>query len=189
MSHSPDPRGAMLPRGGGARASVKMNKNWLEILYILSIAFFGGCGIIIIKKGVMTMTEAQISSMMKALKISREEAIEVLKEDEAIDKMSMSEVDNDLTAEQKKAKKEATKTTGDKRTRKKETKPRERKPDLIKREIIDTIVHNLDRCCIGENLDHPQNIKAVNIEREITFTVYGEEYSLVLTKHRAKKGS
>lgn len=189
MSHSPNPQGAILPRGGGARAAVKIHKNWLEILCILSIAFFDGCGIIIIKKGVMTMTEAQISSMMKALKISREEAIEVLKEDEAIDKMSMSEVDNDLTAEQKKAKKEATKTTGDKRARKKETKPRERKPDLIKREIIDTIVHNLDRCCIGENLDHPQDIKAVNIEREITFTVYGEEYSLVLTKHRAKKGS
>ena len=48
-----------------------------------------------------------------------------------------------LTPEQKKAVKSVTK--GD---RKKETAPRKRevKPDLVKREIIETVAQNLDRC-------------------------------------------
>ena len=132
------------------------------------------------------MTEKQITAMMKTLKISRDEAIELIKEDEQVDKMTMKEVDNDLTTEQKKAKKDATKTTSGKAY--KFTK-RERKPDEIKREIIDTVAHNLDRACFGDNLDRPQNIAIANPEREITFTVYGIEYSLTLTKHRAKKES
>ena len=51
------------------------------------------------------MTEAEIKKMMTTLKISREEAIDLIREDEEVDKMPMSEVDSDLTAEQKKAKK------------------------------------------------------------------------------------
>ena len=134
------------------------------------------------------MTEAQITKMMASLKISREEAIEVIREDEEIDKMPMSEVDNDLTAEQKKAKKDATKTTGDKRKRAYKFTQRERKPDEVKREIIETIAHNLDRACCGENLDHPQDITIVKPEKEITFVLFGEEYSVTLTKHRKPKG-
>ena len=134
------------------------------------------------------MTEAQITKMMATLKISREEAIEVIREDEEIDKMSMSEIDNDLTPEQKKAKKDATKTTGDKRKRAYTFTKRERKPDEVKREIIETIAHNLDRACCGENLDHPQDITIVKPEKEITFVLFGEEYSVTLTKHRKPKG-
>lgn len=48
------------------------------------------------------MTEQQITKMMTTLKISREEAIDLIREDEEVDRMSMSEVDNDLTPEQKK---------------------------------------------------------------------------------------
>ena len=131
------------------------------------------------------MTEAQIKKMMDTLKISREEAIEVIKDDEAIDH---GEKLFELTAEQKKNAKKAIITTGDKRNRSTTPTKRERKPDDIKREIIDTVAHNLDRACFGENLDHPQNIQIVKVEREITFTVYGEEYSLTLTKHRKPKG-
>lgn len=134
------------------------------------------------------MTEAQITKMMTSLKISREEAIQVIREDEEIDKMSMNEVDNDLTPEQKKAKKDATKTTSDKRKRAYKFTPRERKPDEVKREIIETIAHNLDRACCGENLDHPQNITIVKPEKEITFVLFGDEYSVTLTKHRKPKG-
>lgn len=133
------------------------------------------------------MTEKQITTMMKALKISREEAIEVIKEDEAIDRMSMSEVDNDLTAEQKKAKKKATNTTGDKTKRSYTFTKRERKPDDVKREIIDTIAHNLDRACCGEDLVSPSNIQIVKPEKEITFELFGEAYSVTLTKHRKPK--
>ena len=134
------------------------------------------------------MTEAQITKMMKALKISREEAIQVIREDEEIDKMPMSQIDNDLTPEQKKAQKDATKATGDKRKRAYTFTKRERKPDEVKREIIETIAQNLDRCCFGEDLHTVENVNILKPEKEITFTVDGEEYSVTLTKHRKPKG-
>ena len=134
------------------------------------------------------MTEKQITKMMNTLKISREEAIDLIREDEEIDRMSMSEVDNDLTPEQKKAKKKATNTTGDKTKRSYTFTKRERKPDDVKREIIDTIAHNLDRACCGEDLISPSNIQIVKPEKEITFELFGEAYSVTLTKHRKPKG-
>ena len=133
------------------------------------------------------MTEQQIAKMMNTLKISREEAIDLIREDEEIDRMSMSEVDNDLTLEQKKAKKKATNTTGDKTKRSYTFTKRERKPDDVKREIIDTIAHNLDRACCGEDLVSPSNIQIVKPEKEITFELFGEAYSVTLTKHRKPK--
>lgn len=133
------------------------------------------------------MTEQQITKMMNTLKISREEAIDLIREDEEIDRMSMSEVDNDLTPEQKKAKKKATNTTGDKTKRSYTFTKRERKPDDVKREIIDTIAHNLDRACCGEDLVSPSNIQIVKPEKEITFELFGEAYSVTLTKHRKPK--
>lgn len=133
------------------------------------------------------MTEQQITKMMNTLKISREEAINLIREDEEIDRMSMSEVDNDLTPEQKKAKKKATNTTGDKTKRSYTFTKRERKPDDVKREIIDTIAHNLDRACCGEDLVSPSNIQIVKPEKEITFELFGEAYSVTLTKHRKPK--
>lgn len=137
------------------------------------------------------MTEAQITKMMQTLKLSREEAIELIREDEEIDRMtSTKEIDSDLTEEQRKAKKKATNTTGDKTKRSYTFTKRERKPDLIKREIIETIAHNLDRCVFeGEEVDGTvDNVQIANPEREITFAVYGDAYSLVLTKHRKPKG-
>lgn len=133
------------------------------------------------------MTEKQITKMMNTLKISREEAIDLIREDEEIDRMNMSEVDNDLTPEQKKAKKKATNTTGDKTKRSYTFTKRERKPDDVKREIIDTIAHNLDRACCGEDLVSPSNIQIVKPEKEITFELFGEAYSVTLTKHRKPK--
>lgn len=134
------------------------------------------------------MTETQIVKMMETLKISRKEAIDLIREDEEIDKMPMSQVDNDLTDEQKKAKKKATTTTGDKRKRSYTFTKRERKPDDVKREIIATIAQNLDRACCGEDLTHPTDIQIVKPEKEITFTLFGDEYSVTLTKHRKPKG-
>lgn len=134
------------------------------------------------------MTETQIKKMMDTLKITREEAIDLIREDEEVDKMSMSEVDSDLTAEQKKAKKDATKTTGDKRKRAYTFTKRERKPDEVKREIIETIAQNLDRCCFGEDSHTVKDVNILKPEKEITFTVDGDEYSITLTKHRKPKG-
>lgn len=134
------------------------------------------------------MTETQIVKMMETLKISREEAIDLIREDEEIDKMPMSQVDNDLTDEQKKAKKKATTTTGDKRKRAYTFTKRERKPDDVKREIIATIAQNLDRCCFGAELSTVADVVVLKPEKEITFKVGGDEYSVTLTKHRKPKG-
>ena len=132
------------------------------------------------------MTEAQITKMMETLKISREEAIEVIKDDEAIDK---GEKLFELTSEQKKNAKTATITTGDKRKRTAKTaSPKERKPDDVKREIISTIAQNLDRCCFGEECSTVADVIILKPEKEITFKVNGEEYSITLTKHRKVKG-
>lgn len=136
------------------------------------------------------MTEKQIAKMMKSLDISREEAIAVIKEDEAVDKMSMKEVDSDLTAEQKKAKKKATNTTGDKSKRAYTFTKRERKPDDVKRKIISIIAQNLYQIIIDTDEDYfiPQNTIIKNPEKEITFLLKGDEYSITLTKHRKPKG-
>ena len=133
------------------------------------------------------MNEKQIEKMMATLHLTREEAIDLIREDEEVDKMTMSEVDSDLTKEQKKAKKDATKTTGDKRKRAYTFTKRERKPDEVKREIIETIAHNLDRVCCGEDLVSPSDIQIVKPEKEITFKVGDDEYSVTLTKHRKPK--
>lgn len=133
------------------------------------------------------MTEVQIKKMMEVLEISREEAIDLIREDEEVDKMSMSEVDNDLTPEQKKAKKKVTNTTGTKTKRAYTFTKRERKPDDIKREIIATIAQNLDRCCFGEELSTVADVVVIKPEKEITFKVGDDEYSVTLTKHRKSK--
>ena len=128
------------------------------------------------------MNEAEIKRMMDTLKISREEAISLIKDDEAIDR---GEKLFELTPEQKKNAKAATITTSAKPVRK--NVKRERKPDEVKLEIIETIAQNIDRCCFGEDLHTVENVSIPKPEKEITFTVNGEEYSITLTKHRPKK--
>ena len=127
------------------------------------------------------MDENRIASLMKSLHCSREDAIQVIMDDEAIDG---GEKLFELTAEQKKAAKAMT-ATGTKK--KGSTVKRERKPDEIKREVIATIAQNLDRCCFGEDLSTVENVAIANPEREITFKIGNDEYSVTLTKHRPPK--
>lgn len=64
---------------------------------------------------------------------------------------------------------------------------RERKPDEVKREIISTIAQNLDRAVFENISDEIQNIKITKAEREISFSVGSDEYTVTLVKHRPKK--
>lgn len=91
----------------------------------------------------------------------------------------------DLNEEQAKAVKEITK--GAKSTKERKPTKRERKPDEAKRELIATTAQNLPRAC-GPNLESVEDIVVVNPEREIRFRFLGDEYSMVLTKHRPPKG-
>lgn len=134
------------------------------------------------------MDEKRIQSLMANLDCTREEAISIIMEDEEVDHMTMKEVDSDLTAEQKEAKKKATITTGDKKKRAYKFTQRERKPDEDKREIIATVAQNLTRCCFGEDLHTVTEVVILKPEKEITFKVGEDEYSLSLTKHRKPKG-
>ena len=111
--------------------------------------------------------------MMKNLDLSREEAIQLLQDDE-------DDVSVDLTPEQKKVVKKM--TQGD---RKKETAPRkrERKVDANKAEVFGWVKTMLE----GMELNGKVENMTCKNEAEISFTYNGADYSVKLTKHRAKK--
>lgn len=73
----------------------------------------------------------------------------------------------------------------------KENKPTNRAPkiDAEKIVIIESVAHQLTKFIASDEnkLDGAKNIKIVNQQKEITFTVGENEYSLTLTKHRKKK--
>ena len=123
------------------------------------------------------MDEKRIVKLMKELDCTREEAISVILEDEEIDRMSAKEVDSDLTEDQKKAKKEATKT-GTRKTN--GAVKRERKPDEEKEEIITKIADFLAKI-------NGFNVKIIKKEREISLLVGENDYSITLIKHRPPK--
>lgn len=119
--------------------------------------------------------EEKILKTMKVCELSREEAIAMLQEDEAIDKMSVKEAQADLTLEQKKAIKTAASTGTKKRTPIK----RERKIDKIKKEIINCIRILLKG--MGAITEPLKN------ETDLHFTFKNENYSIKLIKHRPPK--
>ena len=123
--------------------------------------------------------EKWIKSTMKALDLTREEAIEMWMDDHDIDQGKAK--DFDLDPEKQKVVKEMTKAGG--KARAKETKPRERKPNDEKREII----QDLNGFLVNNCQDYINLVEIVNIEREITFKVGENAYSLTLTCHRKPK--
>ena len=120
----------------------------------------------------MAFSEKKIKLMMKNLDLTREEAIQLLKDDE-------NDVSVDLTPEQQKVAKKM--AQGD---RKKEELPRkrERKPDDAKRHLMRII-----EIAIGHNPEVTEFTMS-NIEREATFRFNGELFRITLMKPREKKG-
>lgn len=121
------------------------------------------------------MTEKQIEKMMKSLDLTRDEAIALIQEDEQVDKMSTKEVNSDLTAEQKKVIKDATKTTSKPHKKVK----RERKVDETKKVLLECIEHALaDEFDITASMEN---------EVALHFVFKNEKYDLKLIKHREPK--
>lgn len=120
----------------------------------------------------MAFKEADILKAMKNLDLTREEAIQMLQDDE-------DDISVELTAEQKKVVKQM--TQGD---RKKETVPRkrERKIDENKRHLMKIL-----EIAVGHNPD-VTDFAFINVEREVIFRYKGELYRLTLMKPREKKG-
>jgi hypothetical protein len=127
--------------------------------------------------------EDKVEVLMKNLDVSEEEAREIIEYDKAVDKMSMTEVDSDLTPEQKEALKKyknvATKTTAKKPFVPKLDK-RPRKENGTKRGIIEDIFNAL-------NEKGYENLTIVKAEKEISFDMGGDNYSISLICHRKPK--
>lgn len=125
-----------------------------------------------IRKGGKSM-EDKILLMMKNLDITREEAIELIEEDKKIDRMiSMKEIDNDLTDEQKEVVKKARR--GSSGSKHKTTTKREKKKDDLKASIIADIISVL-------NAD---DVNIINAEREIEFFKNDRKFKIVLSVPR-----
>lgn len=124
--------------------------------------------------------ENRIAKIQKSLHCTREEAEQVFADDCAVDKMTMSQLNAEMTEEQKKAQKSATKT-GTKKptvykfdTSKKTVKKDDEKEEFV-RKLHEIVAEFTENCVIA------------NANREITFNLGENSYSLVLTKHKSAK--
>ena len=124
-------------------------------------------------------TEAQIQKLMDKLGCTREEALEIIREDAEVDKMTVAEAHSDLTEEQKKASKSATITGSKKRTPVK----RERKVDEDKKLILEKLFHFIRT----GNFVHMDGEPSKKNESEIYFTFKSNSYTIKLIKHRPPK--
>ena len=109
--------------------------------------------------------EEKIQKLMKSLNISREEALELMEEDKAIDRgEKLYELPKELQAGAKKARQADRKKT--------ETK-REKKPKPEKEEICAAMMNGLQELGVGE-------FEILNAEREFIFHKDGVKYKVTL---------
>ena len=123
----------------------------------------------------MRTREDRIKAVMLAANCSYEDAVQVIEDDEAIDKGER--LDWEPTIEEEKEMRKATRLKVDRKPSG-ERKPREREADNVKREIV---------AKVAEAMGAYENVEIANVEREVTFVIDGAEYSLTLTKHRKSK--
>ena len=116
----------------------------------------------------------EVEKMMKLLGCTYEEALQIIADDNAIDK---GEKLFELSAEEKKVAKSMT-IAGEKTV--KTTAKRERKIDTEKVEIINKIADFL-----AKNDDFV--VEIIKNEKEISLKVGENDYSVTLTKHRPPK--
>ena len=124
--------------------------------------------------------EKWIQSTMKTLDLAREEALEMWCDDHDIDMGKAKEFD--LDPEKQKVVKQMTKAGG--KARATESKPRERKPNEEKRTIL-TWLDDLFKTLSVDGM--VSDVEIANVEREITFKIGENAYSLTLTLHRKPK--
>lgn len=128
--------------------------------------------------------DEKIKTIMNNLNVSEEKAREIVEYDKAVDRMkTIAEVEADLTPEQKAAIKKyknvATKTAP-KKPFVPDLKTRPRKENGTKRGIIEDIFNAL-------NEKGYENLTIVKAEKEISFDMGGDNYSISLICHRKPK--
>lgn len=121
--------------------------------------------------------EEKIKRYMNELDLSYEEAKQLYLDDMEVDKMSMGEVNSDLTDEQKKAVK--TLKNSDSHARTKRQAPT-RQEDTEKINIISLLSDFLKE-------ESMESVQIVNKSKLITFTLNGNNYKLDLIKQRKPK--
>lgn len=124
--------------------------------------------------------EAQLTRMMTNLGLSRDEAIALMADDEAID--HGERMDFDLSAEQERESKKA-RGTGTK-TKKKPTnyqfETRKRKENSTKRDLISRM---------AELLENSGEVEITNPERTIQLKIDDNIFEITLSQKRKPKGS
>lgn len=123
------------------------------------------------------MDNERIESIMKTLNISKEQAIDLLEYDKAVDRTTKERLKYDLSLEDEKRAKKLANVTEHKRTAYNFSK-RERKPNMTKRAIIEYLME-----CFAEY----DNVVMTNKERQIAFSCDGNDYELTLVQKRKKK--
>lgn len=121
-------------------------------------------------------TEKLIAKHMNLLKISRDEAIQLIEDDKRIDK---GEKLFSLTPEQEKASKKARSAGRKPKTTvyKFDTNKRKKPENKNKSDLISVIT--------GALTEHgAENLELINPEREFTFTMDGTKYKIVLSLPR-----
>ena len=122
--------------------------------------------------------EEMIAKHRNVLGITREEAIQLIADDEEIDRMTRtSDIDGDLTAEQRKSAKKARQADRKPTVYKFDTTKRKRAENTGKRFLIDEI----KKCLENAGAD---NLEVTNPEREIVFMSEGTKYKIVLSAPR-----
>lgn len=122
--------------------------------------------------------EEMIAKHMNVLGITREEAIQLIADDEEIDRMTRtSDIDGDLTAEQRKSAKKARQADRKPTVYKFDTTKRKRAENTGKRFLIDEI----KKCLENAGAD---SLEVTNPEREIIFMSEGTKYKIVLSAPR-----
>ena len=126
----------------------------------------------------MALNETLIENHIKRLGITREQAIQLIEDDEKVDKMtSTKEINADLTEEQIKSSKKARQADRKPTVYKFDTSKRKRAENTDKRTLINTIKTALEN---GEC----ENIDVTNVEREMIFYYKGTKYKIVLSAPR-----
>ena len=117
------------------------------------------------------MDEKQIEKLMTTLDLSREDAIQLMEDDKAIDRgAKMFDLDPELEKGAKKARQADRK--------KNTTTKREKKADDDKATIMETLIGAI------ENLDCVDGLNVANAEREMTFNYNSRKFKVVLSAPR-----
>lgn len=124
--------------------------------------------------------EKAIQNYMKSLGISREDAEQLWEDDQAD---YIGEQGEEMTLKAKEIRRY------EQSAEKKERKPREKKIDAEKVAILEYLVNRMEsrHCFLEEDEWDFDKITIANPQKEITFRVGENEYSLTLTKHRPPK--